>query len=88
LTKCIADMILKAEVPVVDDEGEIVLYKKEVVAPEQGIHVSLISPRGTLSSSILHLLNMASHFNGLAKSSHNPMAFSPSPSKFAKRFTT
>ena len=87
MTECIADMISKAEVPVIDDEGEIVLYKKEVVAPENGIHVSLISPPGPLSSSILHLLNMASHFNGPATSSRNP-AFSLSPLKFAKRFTT
>jgi hypothetical protein len=81
-------MISKAEVPAVDDEGEIVLYKKEVVAPEHGIHVSLISLRRPLSSLILHLLrNMASLFNGPATSSRNP-GFSHSPSNFAKRFTT
>jgi hypothetical protein len=75
------------EVPTVDDEGDIVFYKKEVVAPEHGIHVSLISPPRSLSSSILHLLNTASHFNGPTTPSLNPV-FSLSPSKFAKKFTT
>jgi hypothetical protein len=41
------------EIPTVDDEGDIVFYKKEVVAPEHGIHVSPIPPSDPFPDSSL-----------------------------------